>query len=84
MSITDTLLDIIAKEAQLPRERIALDATLADLDVHSLDAIQVIFALEDHYDITVPEQDTNFATATVADLVRVIETQLAKKSAAAS
>lgn len=83
MSTTEqTIFDIIAKTCSVPRERITLDATLKDLDVHSLDAVQVLFEIEDKYDISVPEREDNYSAGTVRDLIDGVERLLAVKAAA--
>ena len=83
MSTTEqTIFDIIAKTCSIPRERITLDATLKDLDVHSLDAVQVLFEIEDKYDISVPEREDNYSAGTVRDLIDGVERLLAVKAAA--
>jgi acyl carrier protein len=65
MSSTEQIvIDNIAKTCKIERERVLLGATLKDLDVHSLDAVQVLFEIEDHYDISVPERDDRYATGT--------------------
>lgn len=83
MSTTEqTIFDIIAKTCSVPRDRITLDATLKDLDVHSLDAVQVLFEIEDKYDISVPEREDNYSAGTVRDLIDGVERLLAVKAAA--
>ena len=58
MSSTEQIiLDIIAKTCSIERGRITLDSTLKDLDVHSLDAVQVLFEIEDHFQISVPGRE---------------------------
>ena len=75
--------DIIAKTCSIPRERITPEATLKELDVHSLDAVQVLFEIEDRFDISVPERDDQYATGTVRDLVTGVEQLVAAKMPAA-
>ena len=83
VDIEQTVIDIIAKEGSVPRDKIALDATLAELDVHSLDGVQIIFALEDKFDITVPDDQTQHATGTVRQLIDGVAALVAAKQAAA-
>ncbi|MFO1506100.1 MAG: acyl carrier protein [Lysobacterales bacterium] len=83
-SIEDTVLDIIARETRVPRERITLDSTLKDLDVQSLDAVQVIFEIEDHYKIELPDRDPNFDVESVRGLVQAVEKLIAAKGASAT
>lgn len=83
-SIEDTVLDIIARETRVPRERITLDSTLKNLDVQSLDAVQVIFEIEDHYKIELPDRDPNFDVESVRGLVQAVEKLVAAKGASAT
>ena len=83
MSTTEqTIFDIIAKTCSVPRERITLDATLKDMDVHSLDAVQMLFEIEDKYDISVPEREDKYSAGTVRDLIDGVDRLLAVKAAA--
>ena len=82
-SIENTIIDIIAKTCSVERDRITLDATLKGLDVHSLDAVQVLFEIEDKFNISVPERDDQYAAGTVRDLIEGVERLVAAKAAAA-
>ena len=83
MSSTEqTIFDIIAKTCSIERERITLDATLKDLDVHSLDAVQVLFEIEDKFDISVPEREDQYSAGTVRNLIQGVERLLAAKATA--
>jgi acyl carrier protein len=81
-SIEPTVIDIIAKTCSIERDRIALDATLKDLDVHSLDAVQVLFEIEDKFNVSVPERDDRYAAGTVRDLIEGVERLVAAKTPA--
>jgi len=84
MSSTETaILDIIAKTCSIDRSRITLDSTLKDLDVHSLDAVQVLFEIEDRYNISVPEREDQYSAGTVRDLIEGVDRLLAEKATAA-
>jgi acyl carrier protein len=80
-SLKDTVLDIIAKEGRVDRASITLESTLRDLDIHSLDGVQIIFTLEDTFDICVPEDQVQHATGTIAELIEGIEQLVAAKNA---
>jgi acyl carrier protein len=84
MSSTEQIIiDIIAKTCSIERGRITLDATLKDLDVHSLDAVQVLFEIEDKFNVSVPDRDDQYAAGTVRDLIEGVERLLAAKAPAA-
>ncbi len=66
------ILDIVAKETAIERGRLTPAASIAALDIASLDMVQAIFAIESHFDVEVPvsaEQD-GAEFATVGDLVQ--------------
>jgi len=80
MSSTEqTIFDIISKTCSVPRDRITLDSTLKDMDVHSLDAVQVLFEIEDKFDISVPEREDQYSAGTVRDLIEGVDQLLAEK-----
>ena len=84
MSTTEQIIfDIIAKTCSIERGRNTLDATLKDLDVHSLDAVQVLFEIEDRFDIAVPEREDQYSAGTVRDLIEGVDRLLAAKVTAA-
>jgi len=81
-SVQETIFDIIAKEAGVDIGKISLDSTLKELEIQSLDAVQIIFEIEDHYKITLPDRDPNFDTESVRGLVEAVDKLLAEKQAA--
>jgi acyl carrier protein len=85
MSSTEQIIfDIIAKTCSIERDRITLDSTLKDLDVHSLDAVQVLFEIEDRFDISVPEREDQYSAGTVRELIAGVDQLVAAKTATAS
>jgi acyl carrier protein len=83
-SVQDTIFDIIAKESGIDRAKITTDSTLKDLQIESLDAIQIIFEIEDHFKVTMPDRDPNFDTESVKGLVEAVEKLVAAQPAAQS
>ena len=73
-AIRDQVFAIIAKQAKIEVDTIRNDSTLKDLGVASLDAIEVIFDIEEHFDIHFPDQGTNFDTDTVQHLIDAVVT----------
>lgn len=61
-AITEEVRQIIARELKLPIERLTPDTKLQELGVESLDLIEIIFALEEKFDINIP-YNANEATA---------------------
>ena len=83
-TIEDDVRRIIATEMDLDPARITREATLKALEIPSLDAIEIIFKLEEHFDITLPDRDPNFDTDSVAGLIDAVEQALAAKAAPAA
>jgi acyl carrier protein len=83
-AVQDTVFGIIAKEAGIDVATIKPDSTLKDLNIQSLDAVQIIFEIEDHYKITLPDRDPNFDTDSVKGLIDAVEKLVAEKAAAPS
>ena len=81
--IEQAVINIIAKEGSVPSDKITLDATLQELDVHSLDGVQIIFAIEDKFDILVPEEQAQHAAGTVRQLIDGVIQLVAAKGASA-
>ena len=81
-SVQQQIFEIIAKEAGIDIGRISLDSTLKELEIQSLDAVQIIFEIEDQFKITLPDRDPNFDTESVKGLVDAVERLVAAKTAA--
>ena len=80
--IQDKIFDIIADKGNVDRDKIKPESTLEDLELESLDVVEIIFELEEQFDIEIPfnanEDTTTGATyesvqdvvAAVAELVK--------------
>lgn len=69
----DKVKELIVDTLNIDEENITLEASLKDdLAVDSLDAMEVVLALEEEYGITIPPETlTTFAT--VGDIVKYLE-----------
>lgn len=63
------ILAIVARQAKIDVATVQHDSTLGDLGLASLDAIEVIFDIEEALDLSLPEQGIDFTAGTVQDLV---------------
>ncbi len=52
--LKDEILDIIAAKGMVARDSLAMEAKLSDLNISSLDVVEIVFALEDKFDIQIP------------------------------
>lgn len=66
------ILDIMAAETGVERERLVPDARLTDLDVASLDLVQAIFAIEERFGVEIPVAGSGGGAEfeTIGDLLR--------------
>lgn len=84
--IASTVLAIIAKQAGLEAGQVAPQDLLPDLGLDSLGLVEVIFALEESFDIAIPfnanaPEASPFDTASVAAVILMVETLVAGKRA---
>ena len=69
----DKIKGIISEQLGVDEEEVKLETNLAkDLEADSLDAVEIIMAIEDEFDIEVPDEDAE-KFATVNDIVSYVE-----------
>lgn len=85
-AVADRVLDVMAEKGRVPRDRLTPDARLEELGIASLDTIEIVFALEETFDIDIPfnAKDARSEFATVGEVVRAVEAVLAAAPPAAS
>ena len=71
--------NIVAKQLRVPIEKVTADSTFADLGVDSLDALNLIFNVEEEFDVSIDDKDAKSITS-VAEMVNGVEKLLARKS----
>jgi acyl carrier protein len=82
-TIQQQVFEIIAKQAKTDVANVKPESTLKDLGVASLEAIELIFDIEEHFNINFPDQQgANFDSDTVQNLVDAVQKALADKAAA--
>ena len=59
MAIIDDVRSIIAKSLNIPVDQLTPDKRLDELGAESLDVIEIVFALEEKYDIAIPLQGSD-------------------------
>lgn len=71
--IFDEIKDIIIDQLQVEESDVAMDTNLMkDLSADSLDAVEIIMAIEDEFGIEIPDEDAE-NIQTVGDLVKYVE-----------
>lgn len=70
--ITEKLIEIVRHEKSLPDEALALDTPLAEAGIDSLDSLSILFAIEETFRISIPD-DAARGIKTLGDMVNVVE-----------
>ena len=51
------VLNVIAASKRIPRETVTIDSEFQQLGIDSMDAVEILFALENEFDISIPDED---------------------------
>ena len=74
--VLETVKKLIVEQLEVSEDDINLDTDLiTDLEADSLDAVEVIMAIEDEFDINIPHESAE-KMRTVNDIVKYIETRV--------
>ena len=76
-------LHTIAVTQRLPEEKVTLDNTFENLGIDSLDGINIVFALEEEFDISIPDEDAR-SVRSVHQMVEGVARLVAAKAASDS
>ena len=84
MSVHDKIVEILADQALIPASEVSADATLESLGIDSINLVEIIFAIEESFDIEVPfnanEPDAaDFDISSVASIVKAVENLITAK-----
>ena len=78
MSTGETIRDIVVKIIHCDRELLTPESTFKELEADSLDLVQILVALEDEFNIEIPEEDAQ-ELKTFGDFVEYIDRKVAEK-----
>jgi acyl carrier protein len=70
--IEEKLIAIVRKEKDVPDDKLSLETPLADAGIDSLDALTILFAIEEEFHISIPD-DRARSMKTFGDMVDSIE-----------
>ncbi len=74
--VFERIKEIIAEQLNVNKESVTLDTHLMkDLEADSLDAVEIIMAIEDEYEIEIPDEDAE-KFHSVGDIVRFVEEKI--------
>lgn len=83
-SVEQQILDIIAKHSDVDPGTLNSESTLTDLGIESLEGIELIFDIEDHFDIHLPEKGPELDVNSAGGLIKAVRTALAAKEQVAT
>jgi len=75
------VLKVIATSKRIPLENVTIDSDFQALGIDSMDAVEILFALENEFDITIPDDDAR-AVRSIRDMCAGVEKLVAAKQAA--
>ena len=78
-TIRDEIFTIIAREAHVDPSKVIASTTLKDVDISSLEVLEILFAIEERFNVELPERDPGFETTSVGGLVTVLERLVGEK-----
>jgi len=81
--LAEKVMSVIATSKRLPREQISLDSTLESLGLDSLDQLNLLFALESDFNISIPDDEAK-AIRTVREMVEGVRKLVAGSSGQAA
>jgi acyl carrier protein len=81
MSVEEQIMDIVANIVHVDKALITRDSTFKDITADSLDIVQSLMAVEDAFDIEIPDEEAqNFQN--FGDFVSYVESHVAEKEKA--
>lgn len=77
-TLTGRVIDVITKTQRLEPGVVTAESSFAELKIDSLDGINILFALETEFDISIPDEEAR-KIRTVAEMVAGVEQLVAAK-----
>ena len=76
------VLKSIAVSKRIPLETVTIDSSFEQLNIDSMDAVEILFALENEFDIAIPDDEVR-SVRNVRQMCEGVERLVAAKAAAA-
>lgn len=73
MAIFDDVRDVVVEQLSVPAENVKMESNIIeDLGADSLDVVELVMALEEKFDVEIPDSDAE-KLKTIADVVSFVE-----------
>ena len=73
----------IARAQHIPEDSVTIESTFEELKIDSLDGINIVFAIEEEFNVEIPDEAAKLIHS-VRDVVDGVDRLLAEKATAAS
>src|SRR5205085_2882104 len=80
--VVQRVLNVIASTQRIPVEQVTLESSFVDLNIDSMDAVNILFGLENEFDISIPDEDAK-TIRDVRQMAEGVEKLLATRAARA-
>jgi acyl carrier protein len=79
--LTQRVLKTIATSKRIPVEQVTIDSEFQQLGIDSMDAVEILFALENEFDISIPDEEAR-NVRNVRQMAEGVEKLVAAKAGA--
>ena len=77
--LVNQIIDVIASEGMVDREKITMDATIESLDLKSIDIVMILTALEDKFDVYIPMDGPFHDAKNVKSLIEAVAAYISQE-----
>jgi len=79
--LVQRVLKVVATSKRIPLERVTIDSAFQDLGIDSMDAVEILFGLENEFDINIPDDEVR-SVRDVRGMCEGVERLVAAKASA--
>ena len=76
--LTRRVLNVIAATQKIPPEKVSIDSSFQELSMDSMDGVNILFALENEFDISIPDEQAK-QIRSIREMVEGVERLVAEK-----
>ena len=77
--LVNQIIEVIASEGMVDREKITMDATIESLDLKSIDIVMILTAIEEKFDVYIPMDGPFHEAKNIRDLIDAIAAYIIKE-----
>lgn len=81
-TVESKIVEIVANQRRIDPAGLSLSDRLEDIEIESIDLVEIIFAIEDEFDIDVPQDRDAMKLDTLQDVVDGVQRLINEKNAA--